>query len=66
MEATILTLGSEPRRGGFPAEELEDICLNKTVHVMESQFFIQDGKPYWSVFIQFDRVVAVGDKRHRA
>ena len=61
MEATILTLPFDPKRSGFPAEELEDFCLNKNVHRIESQFFLVDGKPYWTVFIQFDRVVNVGD-----
>lgn len=61
MEATVLTLAFDPKRGGFPAEELEDFCLNKEVKTLRSEFFVRDGQPYWTVFIEFERVVAAGD-----
>ena len=61
MEATVITLAFDRKRGGFPAEELEDFCLNKKVHQIEAQFFTQEGTQYWSMFIRFERVVAYHD-----
>ena len=58
MEATVLTLSFDLERKCFPREELEDFCMNKIVHSVEGNFFEQDGHPYWTVLIRYERVLA--------
>lgn len=57
MEAAVITLAFDPERKTFPSEELEDFCMNKQVHGIESQFFQHKDIPYWTVLVRFDRVV---------
>ncbi|MEM9986820.1 MAG: HRDC domain-containing protein, partial [Bacteroidota bacterium] len=60
MEAAVLTLSFDPKRGGFPSEELEDFCVNKEVLTIESHFFQQEGQVYWTVMVTFNRIIDKG------
>ena len=56
MEAALLTLAFDPVRKTFPSEELEDFCLNKQVHGIDSHFFQHEQIPYWTILVRFDRL----------
>jgi superfamily II DNA helicase RecQ len=58
----VLTLPFDPVLEGFPDEVVEEFCLNKQVHKLESQFFIKEGQPYWSVAIHYDIVLKKDQK----
>lgn len=48
-----------------PDEIVTEFCLNKRVHKLESQFFQQEGKAYWSVSVHYD-IVTKGEDKTRA
>ncbi|MCB0839703.1 MAG: HRDC domain-containing protein [Bacteroidetes bacterium] len=57
MESNILTISFDPEREAFATEELEDFCINKKIHSLREEFFMYQSKPFWTIFIQFERVV---------
>ncbi len=54
MELRIFTLPFDPIMEGFPDELVKDFCINKKVQKLESQFFLQEGRAYWSVAVHYD------------
>lgn len=65
MLLRIFTLPFDPVVESFPDEIVTEFCLNKRVHKLESQFFQQEGKAYWSVSVHYD-IVAKGEDKTRA
>ena len=62
MELSIFTLPFDDVSEGFPDELIQQFCLNKKVHQIQPHFFIKEGKPFWSVAIQYETVVKDKDK----
>ena len=58
MQVRIFTMAFDPRQESFPDEELCAFLLNKQVSMIRSEFFITNGKPYWTVLVQFETVVS--------
>ena len=58
MQVRIFTIAFDPRQEGFPDEERCAFLLNKQVSMIRSEFFITNGKPYWTVLVQFETVVS--------
>lgn len=54
MELRIFTLPFDPVMEGFPDELVKDFCTNKKVQKLESQFFLQEGRAYWSVAVHYE------------
>lgn len=57
MDIRIFTLPFDPILEGFPDEQIADFCLNKRVHRLETQFFQQEGRAYWSVAIHYEQLL---------
>lgn len=51
MEVRIFTLPFDEISQGFPDEIIAEFCLNKKVHSIQTQFFLNEGHPYWSVAV---------------
>jgi len=62
MELRIFTLPYDEVSEGFPDEIITQFCHNKKVHKIETHFFLQDGRPFWSVAIQYEIVLKGEDK----
>ena len=62
MDLRIFTLPFDPILEGFPDELVAEFCLNKKVHKLESQFFQQEGRAYWSVAIHYEALAKGEDK----
>jgi superfamily II DNA helicase RecQ len=62
MEVRIFTLPFDAISQGFPDEIIAEFCLNKKVHSMQIQFFLNEGHPYWSVAVQYDILVKGEEK----
>jgi len=54
MDIRIFTLPFDPVLEGFPDDQIAEFCLNKRVHRLDAQFFVQEGRAYWSVAIHCD------------
>lgn len=65
MELRIFTLPFDEVSEGFPDEIIAQFCLNKKIHHMQTHFFQQDGRHFWSVAIQYE-VVLKGEDKIRA
>ena len=67
MAVCIYTIPFEPGKEVFHDEELARFLLNKTVRNMKPEFFISNGRPYWTVFIEYDTLLSdVTDKGRSA
>ncbi|HMQ59320.1 MAG TPA: HRDC domain-containing protein [Flavilitoribacter sp.] len=62
MQIKIFTLAFDEETEGFPDEIISEFCLNKKVLRMETEFFRREGKPYWSVAVHYELVLADTDK----
>lgn len=62
MELRIFTLPFDGISEGFPDEIITQFCLNKKVHSIVPQFFEQEGRPFWSVAVQYEVVLRGEDK----
>lgn len=56
MQVKIFTLPFDEKTEGFDDELIRDFCLNKRVHRIETHFFRQEGRAYWSVAVHYDVV----------
>lgn len=62
MELRIFTLPFDAISEGFSDEVISEFCLNKKVHSIQSQFFLNEGHAYWSVAVQYDILVKGEEK----
>lgn len=60
MEIRIFTLAFDVMTESFPDEILAEFCINKKVNHLNSQFFLAEGKPYWSVAIHYEVLEKAG------
>ena len=65
MELRIFTLPFDENIEGFPDEIITQFCLNKKVHSVQTQFFLKNNNPYWSVAIQYETILK-GEERIKA
>lgn len=63
MDIRIFTLPFDPVLEGFPDDQIAEFCLNKRVHRLDAQFFVQEGRAYWSVAIHYDPLVGKQDNK---
>jgi superfamily II DNA helicase RecQ len=47
----------------FHDEELSRFLLNKRVVTLRPEFFQVNGRPYWSVFVEYETVLTASDDR---
>lgn len=53
----ILTMTYDPATRSFNEEILEHFCLNKQVKNCKAEFFTYEGRPCWTVFIEYELVL---------
>lgn len=54
MDLRIFTLPFDPVSEGFPDEIVTEFCHNKKVYGVQTQFFLHEGRPFWSVAVQYE------------
>lgn len=57
----ILTIPYDSATKSFSEEILNDFCLNKQVKSFRTEFFIHEGNPSWTVFLEYDTVLEKAD-----
>jgi superfamily II DNA helicase RecQ len=63
MSVHIITLPFDPETEMFHDEELSRFLLNKRVVTLRPEFFQVNGRPYWSVFVEYETVLTASDDR---
>lgn len=54
MQIRIFTLPFDGSTESFDDELIQEFCQNKKVHRIETHFFRQEGRAYWSVAVHYD------------
>ena len=54
MPYRVITLPFDPERELFDEKPLNDFCLNKQVVSQWVEFFHQNGRSYWSIFLEYE------------
>ena len=62
MDLRIFTLPFDEVSESFPDEIVTEFCLNKKVHSVQTQFFTIDGRPFWSVAVQYETILRGEEK----
>jgi superfamily II DNA helicase RecQ len=57
----ILTIPYDPATRLFNEEILTNFCLNKQIKNYKAEFFMRDGSPGWTVFLEYEPVLESGD-----
>ena len=63
MPVHIITLPFDPETEMFHDEELSRFLLNKRVVTLRPEFFLTNGRPYWSVFVEYETVLTASDDK---
>ena len=58
MNVKILTFPFNPEKEVFQDEVLSSFLVNKRVRAIHPHFFQHDGRPYWSVLVEYEVVLA--------
>ena len=58
MSFRIFTIAFDHAKEVFIEEELNMFCLNKKISAHKAEFFMSNGKAYWTVFIEYDPVLS--------
>ncbi len=56
MAFRIITAPFDNDRGVFSDNELNNFLLDKKVNNYRVEFFINAGRPYWSVFLEYEEI----------
>ncbi len=56
MAFRIITVPFDNEREVFPDNELNNFLLDKKVRSYRVEFFIHAGRPYWSVFLEYEEI----------
>ena len=59
----ILTIPFDSERELFFDDELRSFLLNKKVKLVKPEFFQRDGRPFWSVFVDYEVVLSEPEKK---
>lgn len=57
----ILTIPYDPSIKSFNEEILNDFCLNKQLKGYRTEFFMHEGLPSWTVFLEYEQVIGKED-----
>ncbi len=57
MKIKLLTIPFEENTEGFDDGLINNFCLNKRVHKIETEFFWGNNKTYWTVAIIYDETL---------
>jgi superfamily II DNA helicase RecQ len=57
MPIRIFSLPFDPSTGLFNDEPLSRFLLSRKLVSMKKEFFTAEGKPYWSVFVEYDEIL---------
>ncbi|MBF0564068.1 MAG: HRDC domain-containing protein [Nitrospirae bacterium] len=57
MSIKNFTIPFEAGKESFIEEEINKFCLNKKINRMEPQFFINDKRAYWTVFVEYEEIL---------
>ncbi len=57
MPMEIVTVKFDKDKEVFQSEELQKFILNKKINNYKAEFFNDNGKPYWSIFIDYDIIL---------
>ena len=58
MNVKIITVPFDPEKEVFQDETLSQFLTNKRVHTLHPQFFQNQGRPYWTVFVEYEAVLS--------
>lgn len=61
MSVKIITVPFDPEREVFEDETLTLFLANKRVRSLQPQFFQNRGRPYWTVFIEYEPVLSTAE-----
>jgi superfamily II DNA helicase RecQ len=53
----ILTIPFDTTSGGFDEEPLNRFLANKKVKSYRAEFFSENGRPFWTVFLEYDSLL---------
>lgn len=62
MALHILTIPFNPAQAVFDDESVARFLINKRVQRLEPAFFIHEGKPYWSVYVEYEPILTADEK----
>lgn len=57
MKFKIITIPFDVERKSFFEEDLNNFCINKQIKRYQPEFFMENGKAYWSVFIEYEPIL---------
>ncbi len=57
MAVRIITLAFDQSSGMFNEELVNRFLLGRKLIGMKREFFVLDGKPYWSVFLEYQEIL---------
>lgn len=57
MAIRILTVPFDPEKEIFQDEDLSRFLLNKRVMALHPQFFLSEGRPFWTVFVEYEPIL---------
>lgn len=57
MAISLFTIPFDPQNEVFADESLQKFLLNKQVKSIRPEFFSQNGRAYWTIYIEYDAVL---------
>jgi len=58
MPIRIFTLAFSEETQSFHDDLVQQFCVNKRVHRIETKFFVRQGQPFWTVAIQYGIILS--------
>jgi superfamily II DNA helicase RecQ len=65
MEAKIFTIPFDPEKGSFLSREFEAFCSGKRVIRYRPDFFTLDGRPWWTVWIEYEVMEGIPEVKEK-
>jgi superfamily II DNA helicase RecQ len=62
MTIHVLTIPFNSNHGVFDDEGVSRFLINKRVKRLEPAFFTHEGKPYWSVYVEYESILTTDEK----
>ena len=63
MAIRMFAVPFDPHQEVFHDEDLQKFLLNKQVKNIRAEFFSQDGRAYWAVYMEYDAVLKTDTSR---